>query len=71
MQQAKKWIHFYLQNILLLPVVHEYVRFPEPGGRHPDVLHVVVLGRVPPHVGVSPLLGDDDHTLAHLCLLLF
>ena len=54
---ATKWIYFYLQNILLLPVIHEYVRFPEPGGRHPDVLHVVVLGRVPPHVGVSPLLG--------------
>ena len=43
-------------KIILEPVVHEDVWLPEVGGRHPDVLHVVVLRGVPPHVGVRPLL---------------
>ena len=42
--------------IICVPVVHEDVGLPEVVGRHPDVLHVVVLRRVPPHVRVSPLL---------------
>ena len=42
--------------VICVPVVHEDVGLPEVVGRHPDVLHVVVLRRVPPHVRVSPLL---------------
>ena len=38
------------------PVVHEDVRLPERGGRDADILDVVVLGRVPAHVGVRPFL---------------
>ena len=41
-------------------VVHQDVGLPERVGRHPDVLDVVVLGRVPPHVGVSPLLQSHS-----------
>ena len=37
-------------------VVHQDVGLPERVGRHPDVLDVVVLGGVPAHVGVGPLL---------------
>ena len=47
-------------KIILEPVVHEDVWLPEVGGRHPDVLHVVVLRGVPPHVRVRPLLEDGQ-----------
>ena len=39
-----------------VPVVHEDVRFPEGGRWNPDVFDMVVLGDIPPHVGVCPLL---------------
>ena len=53
------------------PVVHEDVRFPQGAGRHPDVLEAAVLGLVPDHVSVLPLLGRVcrvQGNVIHLCL---
>ena len=38
------------------PVVHEYVWLPENTWRHPDVLDIAVLRRVPLQVRIGPLL---------------
>ena len=38
------------------PVVHEDIRFPKLCWRYSDILDRPVLTRVPPHVGIGPLL---------------
>ena len=49
------------QGLLGLPVIHEYVRFPEAGGWYPNILDIAILGLIPPHVAVNPLL--KHHTV--------
>ena len=41
---------------IVVPVVHEDVGGPDGAGREPEVLHVTVLGLIPPQVVVRPLL---------------
>jgi hypothetical protein len=42
------------------PVVHEHVRLPQLVRRYPDVADAAVLGLVPPHVHVVPLLRRKE-----------
>ena len=51
-----------------LPVVHQNVWLPQICWRYSDVLDVVVLRDIPPHVWVRPLLEDESvlRRLQHL-----
>ena len=57
-----QWPHLITKDVHR-PVVHEYVRCPDGGGREAEILDVAILGLIPSEVVVNPLLCINNWSI--------
>ena len=57
-----QWPHLITKDVHR-PVVHEYVRCPDRGGREAEILDVAILGLIPSEVVVNPLLCINNWSI--------